>query len=364
MAQAQSSAAAPDSTTTVANRRVLNVTALDDKGQPVTDLTSADFQIFDDDKPQPIANFNSLFTQGTGKTSPPTILILFDLLNTFAGQREDSTTLIVRSLQPLEAGDSVFLYLLTNRGELFPVHALTLPRQSTGPDRGAGDQRPHDPPWTQQVRPLLDQAIQKVNAMRLKEYQDEGVSAAATFFALSALGNAFTKIPGPKTIVWITRGAPNWLDYRYGCKDIMFPEGSGSYLGGRCGNNCTRRAAVAKCVDYTPFLQHFGAELTRSDAIFQSVMVDPEAKVFGQDRGRPRDTLRQLAGLSGGHLYFHGEIDEAIAQSLEDVRARYQLSYEAPPANGTYHKLRVQCSRKGVLIEAPPGYYADQPQKK
>jgi VWFA-related protein len=191
-----------------------------------------------------------------------------------------------------------------------------------------------------------------------------GVGTAATFFALDDLGNAFMKIPGPMTMVWITRGAPNQVDYRYGCKDVLFPEGSQTYLGGRCGDDCVRRAGASKCVDYTPFLQRFAGKLTRSDTVFTSAMIDPQGTLFGTDRGRPRDTLVQLADLSGGRTYPNGEIDQAITQALQDVRARYQLAYEPPPANSKYHKLRVDCSRKGVRVEAPPGYYADKRQQK
>jgi hypothetical protein len=121
---------------------------------------------------------------------------------------------------------------------------------------------------------------------------------------------------------------------------------------------------MSKCVDYTPFLQRFGGKLTRSDTIFYNVMVDPEGTIFNAGRGRPRNTLQQLADLSGGHLYFHGEIEDAIAQSMTDFRGRYQLRYDPPPANGKYHKLRVECSRKDIRVGTPPGYYAEASQQK
>lgn len=348
------------STVATAHSLVWNVTALDEQGQAVPDLTSADFEIFDDGKPQPITAFRSLPTRG-GAKNPPTTLILFDLLNTFAGQRENSTTLISKALEPLEAGDSIGLYILTNRAEVYPVHALSLPHP--GAVREAGNLKPSDPPWTRQTRVLLDQAIQKINALRIQDYHDQGMIAAATFMALGQLGDAFMKIPGPKAIVWITRGAPNWVDYPFGCKDAMFSDGSGSYLGGKCGSDCTRRAAVAKCIDYTPFLQHFSGNLIRSDTMVYTVMIDPEAAIFSRDRGRPRDTLEQLSEISGGRFYLHGEIEKAIDQSQRGIRARYQLAYDAPTPNGKYHKLRVECARKDVHVEAPEGYYAEAPQK-
>jgi hypothetical protein len=151
--------------------RVLNITALDEKGQPVMELDSKDFQVYQDDKAQKITDFYPPMPPVAGK-SASTTLILFDLLNTAYNQRENSATLIVKALQPIEASDSIFLYVLSNHGDWYPVHALyTRPQGAVSTD----------PPWTQQVRPLLDQTIDKVNALRIEDYKDPGYRTAATF---------------------------------------------------------------------------------------------------------------------------------------------------------------------------------------
>jgi VWFA-related protein len=352
------------SNSSVAKDAILNITALDVQGHPVRDLTSTDLQIFDDGKPQQISCFKASAAQATTKNpAPTTTLILFDLLNSIPGRREDTSTLIIRALEPLETGDSVYLYLLTNRGDIYPVHALGVPPQTMSPSEPGGFEengKPTDAPWTQQIHPLLDQAIQNVNRLRLKDYTDQGVVAAATFLALNELGEKFIKIPGPKTIVWLTRGVPNWLDYPYGCRDAIFPEGSGSYVAGKCGTDCTRRA-VSKCIDYTPFLRHFSAKLARIDTVIYSVEVKAEGALPPADRGRAKDTLQQLADLTGGRMYSNGEVERAISDSLKNARARYQLAYAAPLPDGKYHKLSVVCTHEGVRIESQQGYFAAQP---
>jgi hypothetical protein len=174
---------------------------------------------------------------------------------------------------------------------------------------------------------------------------------------LDQIDTAFVKIPGAKTIVWLTRGAPNWD--RYGCKDIPFPDGSGSYIGGKCTDTCTRRPGVAKCVDYTPFLAHFGERLARTNTVFSSVIITTQGALPPADRGRSRDTLQRLANVSGGQVYLHGETDQAITEALQNGRARYQINYNAGVPDGKYHSVRVECSRKGVRVAAPTGYYAE-----
>ena len=115
----------------------LQITALDNHGQPVTDLQTADFRIADDGKPQP-----PVFTRLLAGSQPPAPLkpnefsnrsgdpvahstvILFDLLNADLTERGRSWTEIVQTLQHLESNDHFYLYLLTREATLFPVHPL------------------------------------------------------------------------------------------------------------------------------------------------------------------------------------------------------------------------------------------------
>ena len=96
------------------------MTALDADNRPVTDLSSGDFQIFEDEKIQPITSFKMTSGRGTPRAAPP-IVILFDLLNTIPRQREYIASRIIKVLEPLEQDEGIYLYLLTNEGTLYPV---------------------------------------------------------------------------------------------------------------------------------------------------------------------------------------------------------------------------------------------------
>ena len=210
---------------------VLNVTTLDGRGDPVTDLTRDDFQIYDDVKPQAIVSFQPGAAKPAAETPPPATSTLFDLLNSNNMNRDYVSTFIVRALEPLETAETVYLYLLTNRGEIFPVHGFpqTPNMAFLPPSRGTeAGQTAAIPPWTRQIHPLLDQAIQRVYGMRPVDDRDPGYRAATTFTALSMLQQAFYVIPGPKTIVWITSGVTNWPNYPHGCKDMSIAEDAGT----------------------------------------------------------------------------------------------------------------------------------------
>ena len=138
----------------------------------------------------------------------------------------------------------------------------------------------------------------------------------------------------------------------------FFPQGKLNYLGGKCTQKCN---GDYPCVDYVPFFRHFSAELNASNTIMYNAEVTRDHYTPFTNRGTNADTLRQLAYLTGGRMYVANSVEQAITDSVRNARARYQLVFAASAADGKYHKLRVTCARKGVRLEFPHGYYADEP---
>jgi VWFA-related protein len=322
---------------------VLNVTALDTKGQPVTALTGADFEIFDDGKRQTISTFKGPEAATAG--IEPTTVILFDLLNVVPAQREYTATLLTRALEPLEKADSIYLYLLTNHGDLFPVRGLV-----RGPDPTLEGEH-----WNKFTRGLLDGAIQKVYGLRPMNDRDPGARAGNTFQILDEVARLIEPVPGPKTIIWITAGAENWM-HPYACKDLLLRSAAGLWVAGKCRTGCMKWND-GKCIDFAPFLEHLGTALNRSGTVLDSVEYTMKG-LPAADPGSPHDTLEQLANLTGGRMYSGGDVEKAVTQALRNAPARYQITFTPPPANGKYHKLRVVCLNKSVRIESKRGYYA------
>lgn len=250
------------------------------------------------------------------------------------------------------------LYLITNKGELYPVHAATPP--SATPSRGVAVEDTSEP-WTRQIHPLLDHAIDAVYGFRLMDYRDEAFRTMITVDRLGQIPDQLAKIPGPKTILWITTGVPNSVTYPYGgCQDLTLDDSPGSYVAGKCGFECRPNPSEHKCIDYSPFLQHFAGQLNESNTTISSVEVTGEGALPRTDSGTPADTLRQLAFLTGGRVFLdnNAEVEKAISESLLSSKARYQLTYTGPARDGKYHRLRVVCTREGVCIQSQQGYFA------
>jgi len=52
------------------------------------------------------------------------------------------------------------------------------------------------------------------------------------------------------------------------------------------------------------------------------------------------------------------DVGSAIQEARNDARASYTLGFNPQNWDGKYHKVRVSCTRRGVHVLAPDGYYA------
>lgn len=193
------------------------------------------------------------------------------------------------------------------------------------------------------------------------DFKDVAMCAVTTFNRLGWLGEEMVNVRGPKTIIWITTGVQNSVSYPDAhCKDQTFYGGTENYLAGKCVLECRPSPSGWKCLDYTPFLEHFAAEMAALNTTVSSVEI---GALLVWTSGSPADTLQPLAKLTGGRVYegANNDVEKAIEDALQGVRAGYQLGYAAPSRDGKYHKLHVVCTREGARIQAPQGYFSPQP---
>lgn len=322
----------------------LNVVALDSQGQAMTDLTSDEFRVSDNGKPQTIAFFRHRdshpgqvpvlapheFSNRGPANVPRATLLLFDLMNETFGTRGASENQLVHELGSLESADFVYLYLLTLDGRLYPVHGL--------PGPGTEPVLPGAVPWTRQIKPLLANALRAVLQVRPVDI-DVAVRVQLTLRALDAAAADLSRVPGYKSIVWITDGVPVELG--------------------------PRRSDTGDWVDFTPLIRPMSAAFDRSGvAIYpvRMVMLGSPDNVDGaaHDGMASIQTLDLFAGMTGGRPDAGKDIGGALRQAITDMRTSYQVGYYPPAKNwdNKFHKLRVVCTRKGVRIQAKTGYYA------
>lgn len=74
--------------------------------------------------------------------------------------------------------------------------------------------------------------------------------------------------------------------------------------------------------------------------------------------------LQQYTDASGGRTFFPYKVDD-LAQSFVDIgtelRSQYFIAYSPsnPLSNGNYRKIDIEAERKGLIVRARKGYYAN-----
>ena len=311
---------------------VLDVTALDAQGEPVTDLAAADLQVFDSGKRQEVIFFRPNHPNATPNTflaphefsnrshAPSATVILLDLMNERTRADPVTQNELVDALKGQESGAGLYLYILANNGKLIPVHALP------NPEGGAAA----DEHWTAQIHPLLDPIIHQIFGLRPLEDWDVGYRFQTTLQALTALSAQIALVPGRKSLVWVTHGVP-----------ITVPDISGEPL------------------DLSPEIHRFATSLEK--AHIAAYPVDQSSKGAGADLNSfSTQTLEDISSLTGGRNYRSDSVELAIRQARMDARSSYAIGYIAPPQqqDGKFHKIRVSSARPGLRLNAERGYYA------
>jgi VWFA-related protein len=330
----------------------LNVVAVDSRGQSVGDLTRDDFQVFDNGKLQHIASFRRNDVKAL-RSAPPqpdehsnragmplsrATVILFDLLNARLEDRGYAISQLIPAMQHVEASESLFLYILTMDGTLYPVHPLPEPGDTA---------RSSARPWTRDLKPLLEGASRKLFGLRPVNLEVDG-RVRMTYAALDALASRVAETPGRKSIIWISHGVPISIGSRTGAFDE---------------------------IDYTPLLQRLTATLDRANVavypVRQPGSLNPALSAASGRRAEgtadslgagmaSTETLEQFAGLTGGRSFGTVDVQGAIAQAASDTRMSYLIAFDPPldKWDGKYHKIRVACARKDVRLQTKQGYYA------
>lgn len=302
----------------------LNVIALDSGGQPSADLTPGDFRVTDQGKQQRILFFRRsgapppAVTPGAHEysnsaASAHTTAILLDLMNQGRSDRIDAARKIGRSLQQLESGDSVYLYLLSLEGALVPIRAM---KPASG-----------DKTWIQQVEKQLDQSMQTLNRARPVGMSEED-AVKKTYVALETLATQLAAIPGRRDIVWVTNGVPMVFNTKGTC--------NGDFV---------------ECALY---IAHIAVTLERA-----GVALNPISYASGLGGDTTRD-IELFAGLTGGRAFYGEDMRTVLATLATDSRAAYFIAYDPQLENldSKFHKLRVTCERKGIRVQTRQRYYA------
>ncbi len=301
--------------------------ALDDSGQPVTNLTADDFKIVDQNKPQTILMFHKPgnepfapldlleFSNRTSGVTPHNTVILFDMINLVDADRLENWKALDKALPQLDSGQNLYFYVLNLEGVLIPIHPLGPP---------AAD----DKTWPQGVVKAFDKVMKASSHGRPVQVGAEE-QVKKTFKAFEDIGNQLAAFPGRRDIIWVSNGLTT-------VPDPMLPNCNGDWV---------------ECALYVP---HLGYTLAKD-----RVAVDPY-EFIGDISPDVNYNFDQMALLTGGHFYSRQDIQTVLKNIAQNAPGSYYIAYDPGPENWNkkWHRIHVTCERKGVKLQVRERYYA------
>jgi VWFA-related protein len=373
--------------------KLVQVYVTDKKGNPVTDLSSEDFIIYDNGKKQKITDFERhllpFFLEKLGEKKeaitatqapPPRQLMTrkFFLLFDFAhnnprgiiAARKAALDFLEKMVQPtdeiglLSYSPSRFLamheYLTTNHQRIKGFI------ESLGLKESLGNVENLEAVYWEKVTGQNPLDVSKAGGVLGKEDELSGVARAseeaqrflkvgesryhalAFISRMTNLAKALRYVPGIKYILLFSSGIPYSLIY-----GIQAPWGIRNYEA--WGERLIQEKLVEMC-----------RELAASNTVIYAFDTEDSLTRITQDtRMTGAFTLQQLASSTGGKYF--GNIknyDEALEQVQQLTGCYYVLGYYVDEKwDGKYHEIKVEVKRPGVKVYAQRGYFNPKPFK-
>ena len=378
----------------------VNVIVRDKRGNPVEELQPEDFTVFDEGQPQKIAVFSlesssagtraaggalppdrpsNVFTnrlERTGPLRPSVTIVLFDALNTPINDQAYARNRIIQFLGTLHPEDHAAIYLLTTKLQvlheftqdtkellaalehfhgrssafLAPANSSSTDPSAVAPDlsdaldsiqRGA----------MSNVPPALAQLLKNADGAMM---DSENVNRAQiTAAALEAIAGHLARIPGRKSIVWVSGSFPIQIGY-----------GAGTLM------NLAREQR-----SFAPELEHAAEVLDQAGiAVYPVDARGLRSGAIPPERGPkpPRSfapghndneffTMDLLADRTGGKAFYNNNnLVGAMRTALADGESSYMIGFY--PAHGKwdgkFHELRIKVRAHGDEVRYRKGYFA------
>jgi VWFA-related protein len=341
------------------HRIILNVQVNDPSGKPSSNLTQADFTLFDNDQPRKLVAFSPM--KGDSAPAPPHVIVVLDTVNNFSRSVRSDEKELEKFLKegegplayPVSIGvlsgaridmgeasrdrDVLLADLKLRAGDLHSTGCLTAHDESEGA-------------LAKTFGGMAGGGFRGESAQMLTCLNSRFIYS---LMALRDLAEAQVDVPGRVILIWIGPGWPQ-LTNRSFTPDP--PEVKQSFFAQLVTLSTVLREAqvtvnaVASPQDL-PFPQ-----APMDDSFFGGIVHEDQMRAGNLG-------LHALAHQTGGRIvtYVSGMATQ-IRDCISEAASYYVLTFDAPPAAGfgEYHSLAVKVDKPGLEVRSNTLYYAEQ----
>jgi VWFA-related protein len=359
----------------VATRLVQVNVVVHKDGQPVSDLTRADFRVLENGKEQPIDLFevNTIpahaivaeppavptFTNRVLDRSTTVSVILIDNLNTGLVDQIAVRNQAIAFLRELRDNDRVAVYLIDNSDTLRVLHdftsdtralvrAVAKVRARTSNEVAAAE----DAVAMGETASIADSMLSAdlvawLQGRELERLNDLVRDRIVHFnIALETIASRLATVRGRKNLVWISAAFPIAVATSSG-----FPSSLKHELNSGLRHLNDSNVAVYP-VDARRLIGAFSSRAAAKQQTFTTLSTVRASGV---------DAMEVMAEETGGRAYFNtNDLRGAMRRAIDDSRVSYMLGYY--PINtrwdGGFRQIKVEVKRRGVNVRHRKGYMA------
>ena len=373
----------------------VDVIASDEKGQPVTDLSQADFEILEDGRPQKIEQFRLVRVDGNPRPGDPAPREIRNRIDEEIELSKDDVRLFVFFLDDyhVRLGNSLSLkeplirFVQTQLRPndvvgimypLTPLDGISFTRNHasiiSAIERFEGRKFDYRP------RNMLEEQYARAPSEIVEQIRNQVVMTALRGLA-TRLGGLRE---GRKAIIYVSEGLtillpPQMRNMDASAGRLGNPGGGMTPPSPLMGENNPREetASVFAEADLMSQLRDVFTAANRNNAAIYTV--DPRGLTpfeYGIDEGvGPRqdaralqmtqNTLRTMADETDGRAIVNrNDLGPGLAQIVRDSSVYYLIGYTSTqaPQDGKFHPIQVRVKRRGVDLRARKGYWAFTPE--
>jgi VWFA-related protein len=349
---------------------VVDVVAIDSKGEPVPDLTADDFTLLEDDKPQKISGFS--FQRATAASVRPSATRAGNVF-TNTPQYKDATTLNVILLDTLNADlsgkvsakDHLIKYLATGPA-IQPTALFTLDTKLTllsDFTTDAGMLKAVLEEFKPQTATKVQDVYTAASPFALHGAPTSERSQETTMSALETLARTLSGYPGRKNLIWLSQAFPINFFPEIVHDDAMPHSGRGAPIAspfgpGIAGNPNFKSGETG---DFMAAVMKVANQLMNAQVAVYPI---DAAGLSKEVRFSSIGTMQVMAEQTGGRVFYNSnDLELGIRSSVNDGSTYYTLTYypENKTWDGKFRKIAVKSARAGTSLRYRQGYYAIDP---
>ena len=349
---------------------VVDVVAIDSKGDPVPDLTADDFTLMEDGKPQKISGFS--FQRASGATLQQAAAHGGNVF-TNTPQYKDATCLNVILLDTLNAdlGGKVsakehLLKYLATQPAIQPTALFTLDTKLSLLSDFTTDSK------------MLKAALEEFKPQAANKVLDVYTAASpfalrgnvtnernqeTTVNALEMLARALSGYPGRKNLIWLSQAFPINFFPEVVHDDAMPHSGNGvpfqSPFGPGIAGNPNYKSSEAG--DFMAAVMKVANQLMNAQVAVYPI---DAAGLSKEQRFSSIGTMQVMAEQTGGRVFYNSnDLELGIRTSINDGATYYTLTYypDNKTWDGKFRTIAVKSTRAGATLRYRQGYYAINP---